>query len=59
MYEVFLGQSKRKFHVPGWGPDQLNRCEVAADGSLLALRHLHSHISWYNTRGGLLPCGCA
>jgi len=49
MHEVFLGQSKRKFHVPGRGPDQLNRCEVAAESSLLTCSCLCSHISWYNT----------
>ena len=59
MYDVFLARPERNFHVPGWGPDQLNRCEVAADGSLLTRRHFRSHISWYNTIGCLLPCGCA
>jgi len=58
MHEVFLGQSYRKFNVPGWGPDQLNRCEVAAEISLLTCSHRCSHISWYNTIGFLLPCGC-
>jgi len=32
---------------------------LAADGSLLTRRHLRSHISWYNTIGFVLPCGCA
>jgi len=49
MHEVFLGQSQRKFHVPGRGPDQLNRCKVAAESSLLTCSRLCSHISWYNT----------
>jgi len=39
------------FHVPGRGPDQLNRCEVAAESSLLTRSHLCSHISRYNTTG--------
>ena len=42
------------FHVPGLGPDQLNRCEVGAESSLLTCSHLCSHISWYNTIGFLL-----
>ena len=41
------------------GPNQLNRREVAADGSLPTRHHLRSHISWYNTIGFLLPCDCA
>ena len=52
-------ENQRKFHVPGRGPDQLNRCEVAAESSLLTCSHLCSHIPWYNTIGFLLPCGCS
>jgi len=57
MHEVFLGQSLRKFHVPGRGPHLLNRCEVAAESSLLTCSRLCSHISWYNTTWFLPPCG--
>jgi len=53
-----LGQSQRKFRVPGQGPDQLNRCEVAAESSLLTCSHSCSHISWYNAIGFLLPRDC-
>ena len=59
MHEVFLGQSLRKFHVPGRGPHLLNRCEVAAESSLLTCSRLCSHISWYNTIWFLPPCGCS
>jgi len=48
-----------KIYLPGRGPDQLNRCEVAAENSLLTCSHLCSHISWYKTIGVLLPCGCS
>jgi len=47
------------FHAPGRGPDQLNRCKVAAESSLLTCSLLCSHISWYNTIWFLLPCGCS
>jgi len=50
MHEVFLQHSW--FHVAGRGPDKFYLYDVAADGSLLTLRHLRSHIiSWYNPRG--------
>jgi len=59
MHDVFLGQSSRTFQVPGRGPDQLNRCGVPAENSLLTCSHLCSHIFWYNTIGFLPPCGCS
>jgi len=43
--------SSRKFHVPGGGPDQLNRCKEAATGSMLMCSSNCSFISWYNTMG--------
>jgi len=58
MHDVFLGQSSRKFLVPGRGPDRLNRWEVV-ESRLLTCSHLWSHICWYNTIGFVLPCGCS
>jgi len=54
-----MGSHIPEFHVLGRGPDQLNRYEVATKNSLLTCSHHCSHISWYNTIGFLLPCGCS
>ena len=45
-------------HVPGRGPDLLNRCEVAAESSLLTRSPFGQPHFLDNTIGGLLPCGC-
>ena len=50
--------SSRNFHVPAWGPDQLNRCKEAATGSMLTCSSNCSYISWYNTMGFLPTWSC-
>ena len=45
MHEVFLGQSSRKFHVPGRGPDQLNRCKM----------RLADTLDWKGVKPKILP----
>jgi len=46
------------FHVPGGGPDQLNRCKEAAAGSVLTCSSNCSFTPWYNTMGFLPPWRC-